>query len=109
MKKIYFTITGTKYRCGHDFIKPGMKVKLVKEPDNAYDAEAVKVMMKGVGQVGYIANSIYTVKGESWSAGRIYDKIGETAEGVVMYKLPKRVICSLVLKDDPHYHKRKRK
>ena len=109
MNKIYFTITGTKYRYGHDFMKPGMKVKLVKEPDNAFDAEAVKVMMKGVGQVGYIANSVYTVKGESWSAGRIYDKIGDTAEGVVMYKLPKCVICSLVLKDDPHYHKRKRK
>ena len=44
-------------------LKPGMKVKLVKEPDNAYDAEVVKVIMKGVGQVGYIANSVYTVKG----------------------------------------------
>ena len=55
--------------CGHDFMKPGMKVKLVKEPDNAYDAEAIKVMMKGVGLVCYVANSVYTVKGESWSAG----------------------------------------
>ena len=39
MKKIYFTITGTKYRYGHDFLKPGMKVHLEKEPDNEYDAE----------------------------------------------------------------------
>ena len=28
MKKIYFTLTGTRYRYGHDFLKPGMKVKL---------------------------------------------------------------------------------
>lgn len=44
MKRICFTITGTKYRYSHDFMKPGMKVKLVKEPDSACDAEAVKVM-----------------------------------------------------------------
>ena len=47
MKKIYFTITGTNYRYGHDFLKPGMKVKLEKEPDNQYDGEAIRVMMKG--------------------------------------------------------------
>ena len=64
MKKIYFTITGTKYRCGHDFMKPGMKVKLEKEPDNQYDVEAIRVMMKGVGQIGYVANSAHTVKRE---------------------------------------------
>ena len=29
MKNIYFTITGTKYRFGHEFMKPGMKVKLI--------------------------------------------------------------------------------
>ena len=98
MKKIYFTITGTKYRCGHDFMKPGMKVKLVKEPDNAYDTEAIKVTMKGVGHVGYIANSIYTVKGESWSAGRLYDYIEKKAKGTVQIVLPDGVICSLDFK-----------
>lgn len=95
MKKIYFTITGTKYRCGHDFMKPGMKVKLVKEPDNAYDTEAIKVTMKGVGHVGYVANSVYTVKGESWSAGRLYEYIGKKAKGTVQIVLPDGVICSL--------------
>ena len=83
--------------CGHDFMKPGMKVKLVKEPDNAYDAEAIKVMMKGVGLVGYVANSVYTVKGESWSAGRIYDHIGKKAKGTVKVVLPDGVICKLDL------------
>lgn len=95
MKKIYFTITGTKYRYGHDFMKPGMKVKLIKEPDNPYDAEAIKVMMKGVGLVGYVANSVYTVKGESRSAGRIYDHIGKKAKGTVKVVLPDGVICRL--------------
>ena len=95
MKKIYFTITGTKYRFGHDFLKPGMKVKLEKEPDNQYDAEAIRVTMRGLGQIGYVANSAHTVKGESWRAGRIYDRIGKKAEGTVKIVLPDGVICRL--------------
>ena len=95
MKKIYFTITGTNYRYGHDFLEPGMKVKLEKEPDNPYDAEAIKVSMKGLGQIGYVANSTLTVKGESWSAGRIYDRFGKKTGGTVMVVLPDGVLCKL--------------
>ena len=95
MKKIYFTITGTKYRYGHDFMKPGMKVYLEKEPDNEYDKEAIAVIMPGLSRIGYVANSTYTVKGESWSAGRIYDHIGKKAKGTVKVTLSDGVICKL--------------
>ena len=88
MNKVYITLTGTKYRFGTDFLKPGMKVRLVKEPDNEYDAEAIKVMMKGMGQLGYVANSWRTVIGDSCSAGRIYDRIGDTAKAKVVHVLP---------------------
>ena len=95
MKKIYFTITGTKYRYGHDFMKPGMKVNLVKEPENEYDKEALAVTMPGLSKIGYVANSTYTVKGESWSAGRLYDHIGKKSTGTVKVILPDCVICRL--------------
>ncbi|MDO5776314.1 MAG: HIRAN domain-containing protein [Eubacteriales bacterium] len=91
----YFTITGLNHYFGSDFIKPGMKVKLEKDHDNKFDKEAIKVLMKGLGQIGYVANSTYTVLGESMSAGRMYDKIGETAKGRVVYVLPTGVICEL--------------
>jgi len=93
MNKIFFTITGTNHHYGHDFIEPDMKVKLVKEPDNDFDKEAIKVEMEGLGHIGYVANSPYTIAGESYSAGRLYDKIGEEAEGTVQYVLPKGVLC----------------
>ncbi len=93
--KIYFTITGTGYRYGQDFFKKGMKVRLEKEPDNKHDKEAIRVMVKGLGQVGYVANSIHTVLGDSWSAGRLYDKIGDTAKGKVYLVMDKGVICVL--------------
>ena len=99
MSKIYFTITGTKFRYGHDFLEPGMKVILTKEPDNEYDAEAIRVSLPGLGQIGYVANSPKTVAGESYSAGRLYDKIGDTATGKVVYKLENAVVCRLKKKD----------
>lgn len=87
MEKIYFTITGTNHYFGNEFLKPDMKVRLIKEPDNDYDKEAIKVELEGLGIIGYVANSPYTVAGESYSAGRLYDKIGDTSEGTVMYVL----------------------
>lgn len=43
MKRTYFTITGMNYYYGTDVVKRGMTVKLVKEPDNKYDKEAILV------------------------------------------------------------------
>ena len=103
MKSIYFTITGTNHYYGLDFFEPKMIVHLVKEPDNIYDIEAVRVELEGLGKVGYVANSTYTVLGESFSAGRLYDKIGGTAEGSVLYKLRNGVLCILTKNDDPDY------
>jgi len=99
MADIYFTIAGTNYYHGQEFIEPKMEVKLVKEPDNEMDTEAIKVEMPGIGLIGYVANSPYTVLGESMSAGRLYDKIGETAMGTVLYVLPNGVLCVLNVKD----------
>ncbi len=95
MSTIYFTLTGTKYHHGNDFLKPGMKVMLEKEPDNKHDREAIAVKLEGLGCIGYVANSPYTVQGESYSAGRLYDKIGDRAFGKVMYVMPTGVLCRL--------------
>ena len=89
MAKIFITLTGTKHYFGNDFLEKGMKIRLEKEPDNDYDKEAIKVTYEGLGKIGYVANSSYTVIGESMSAGRLYDKIGDTAyaKSVLQYLL----------------------
>ena len=97
--KIWFTIAGTTHYCGSVFMKKGMKVRLEKEPDNKYDKEAIKVMMDGFGHVGYVANSRHTVVGDSWSAGRLYDKIGKKAKGKIKYVTDRGVLCSLKIED----------
>ena len=98
MAKIYFTLTGTKHYFGSQFLEPGMKIELEKEPDNVYDREAILVKFEGLGKIGYVANSPYTVLGDSMSAGRLYDKIGDRAAGKVIIVTPQGVLCKLCKK-----------
>ena len=98
MAKIFITLTGTKHYFGNDFLKKGIKVRLEKDPDNEYDKEAIKVTDEGLGKIGYVANSSYTVIGESMSAGRLYDKIGDVAYAKVILVTPAGTICKICKK-----------
>lgn len=42
-----------------------------KEHNNPYDSEAIKVTMKNIGTVGYIANSPYTKANGTMGAGAV--------------------------------------
>lgn len=95
MGKIYFTLTGTRHYFGNDFLDKKMNVNLVKEPENEYDREAIRVEFPGLGKIGYVANSPFTVLGESMSAGRMYERCKKKATGTVEIITPKGVICSL--------------
>ena len=95
MKKIYFTITGTWYYYGPNVLHKKDKVRLVKEPDNKHDSEAIRVEVKGLGKVGYVANSPHTVLGESFSAGRLYDRMEKKAKGTVVAVTDRGVLCWL--------------
>ena len=96
MEDTYFTISGCNHYFGTEFMEKGMKVKLEKEPDNEFDKEAIKVSIKGLGKCAYVANSPYTVKGESMSAGRLYDKIGDTAKGKILFVFEGYALCKIV-------------
>ncbi len=95
MSKIYITITGTGFRYGMDYLKKGMIVKLIKEPDNKYDKEAIRVEMKPFGKIGYVANSVKTVIGDCYSAGRLYDKIDDKAKAEICYKTNDGVVAKV--------------
>ena len=96
MSNIDFTVTGLHHYYGDSFLEKEMIVYLKKEEDNEYDREAISVNLPGLGKIGYVANSPYTVLGESYSAGRLYDKIEDDASGKVKFKLEKGVICELI-------------
>ena len=67
--------------------------KIKRKKGNEYDKEAIKVTYEGLGKIGYVANSSYTVIGDSMSAGRIYDKIGKKAK--VALVTDHGTICSI--------------
>ena len=96
MEKIFITVTGTRHYFGSDFLEKDMKLFLEKEPDNEYDKEAIQVICEGLGKIGYVANSPYTVLGESFSAGRLYDKIGDTAKGKILFVFEKMSVCKII-------------
>ena len=97
--KYYVTLTGLNYRFGTQPFAVGQKVKLVKEPENDFDREAIRAELPGLGKVGYVANSTHTVLGDCYSAGRIYDKIGAAATAKVKYVLANAVVCSVKAAD----------
>ena len=96
--KIYFTLTGTDYYHGKGYLKNGMRIKLIKEPDNPYDSEAIRVEMAPLSKIGYGANNTKTVIGDSWSAGRMYDHIGKKADAVVKLVTERGVLCKVCKK-----------
>ena len=55
----------------------------------------IRAELPGLGKVGYVANSTHTVVGNCCSAGRLYDKIGNTATAKVKYVLANAVVCKV--------------
>ena len=93
--KAFISITGLKFHLASKPIAVGQKVKPVKEPDNEYDSEAIKAELPGLGCTGYVANSPHTVLGDCISAGRLYDKIGDSATAKVVYVLDNAVVSKV--------------
>lgn len=86
MEKTYFvTITGLNHYYGKKPFEIGRVIKLIKEPDNEYDKEAILAFLPFIDKIGYVANSTSTVYDGTISAGRLYDKIDDYAYGKVMF------------------------
>ena len=96
MKEKYITITGMNHYYGLKPFSVGKTIKCIKEKDNPYDSEAIKVVMKEIGTVGYIANSPYTAATGTMSAGRIYEKVKKKFTVEVMFITSSKVICRVV-------------
>lgn len=99
-KNLYTTIVGLKNYEGNKVFKIGSIVKLVKEPENDYDLEAIACESKYIGKTGYIANSVQTVTKGTMSAGRIYDKIEDVSYCKVQFVSNDSVIAKVLDKQE---------
>ena len=107
MKNIFVTITGQNHYLGMKPYKVGRIVKLVKDKDNEYDEDAIAVKLPYIDEIGYVANSTHTVFQGTYSASRLYDKIGDTALAEVMIITHSSVIARVLSKEEEREVKKK--
>lgn len=100
MENIFVTITGQSAFLGLKPFKVGRVVKLVKEKDNEIDEDAIRAELPFIDTVGYVANSTNTVYKGTYSAGRLYDKIGDEAFAQIMFVTHSAAIAVILPPDE---------
>ncbi len=100
MKNIFVTITGQNHYLGMKPYKVGRIVKLVKDVDNEHDENAIAVLLPFIDVIGYVANSTNTVFQGTYSAGRLYDKIDDSALAEIMFITHSSVIARVLSEDE---------
>ena len=96
----FITITGLNHYYGKKPFEVGRVFKIIKEPDNDYDDEAICAFLPFIDKIGYVANSTNTVYQGTVSAGRIYDKIDDYAYARTMFITHSSVIALVLDKND---------
>jgi hypothetical protein len=97
---MYITITALQKMYGSKPLKLNAIVKLVKEPDNKYDTEAIACEMRYFGKIGYVSNSVNTVVKGSMSAGRVYDKITDEYFAKIKFITDSIAIAKVLTSDE---------
>ncbi len=87
-KDMLFTITGRDFYENDVRLYMGLNLKLVKEPSNKYDSDAIAVYANDK-KIGYVANSDYTIYEQTYSASELQDKIGPVTKGKYITDLSK--------------------
>ena len=93
---VFITINHIEDFCGYNHLRVGDELTLRKDPDNRYDDEAVAVYDSSEMKIGYVANSVHSVARGTYSAGRLYDRIGEECRCRVCFILDVSVIALIV-------------
>lgn len=97
---LYATVVGLKNYKGNQVFKLGSTIKLIKEPDNDFDTEAIMCEIRYIGKTGYLANSTKTVIKGTMSAGRIYDKIDDVSFAEVKFIANDSVIAKVLTESE---------
>ena len=97
---MYITVTTfNKYHGSKPLVLNGI-VKLVKDPKNSYDAEAIICEMRYFGKIGYVANSTNTVVTGTMSGGRLYDKISDEYFAKIKFVIGNVAIAKVLTSDE---------
>ena len=99
-KTNFITITGINHYYGKKPFEIGRVIKLIKEPDNEYDDDAIYAYLPFIEKIGYVANSTHTVYDGTVSASRLYDRIGDYAYAKIMFITHSSAIAHILDKNE---------
>ena len=97
---MYITVIAFQNFHGTKPLKIDGIIKLVKEPDNKYDTEAIACEMRYFGKIGYVANSTNTVVKGCMSGGRLYDKINDEYFARIKFITSSTAIAKVLTSDE---------
>ena len=97
---MYITIIAFNKFHGTKSLRLGAIVKLVKEPDNKYDTEAIACEMRHFGKIGYVANSVNSVIKGCMSSGRVFDKIEDEYFAKIHFITDNNAIAKILTSDE---------
>ena len=95
INSVFLTITAINEYAGFEAYRPGLRLKLRKDHDNAYDDEAIAVFGMNGGKYGYVANSVRTVVRGTHSAGWLQHLFKEETECIVRFVSDECAIAEL--------------
>lgn len=91
---MYITIEKIDDYLGTESYKINQELILIKDKDNIYDDEAIKVITENNATCGYVANSVEEVARGTHSAGYIYNLIEEKQKCTISFILENKIIAS---------------
>ncbi|WP_405268635.1 HIRAN domain-containing protein [Methanobrevibacter sp.] len=94
---VLVTVSGTNFFKGTDPFEEGVIVNLVKEPDNEHDSDAIAIFLDDE-QVGYVANSPYTLIEGVKSASEI-KSLSDNQKAEVLFNFLERFVILRIIKD----------
>ena len=83
---VYITIDHIEEFGSYDCVNVKGELKLKKDRTNRFDDEAIAVFDKNGQMVGFVANSVHSVARGTYSAGRLYENMGDEIACRVMFK-----------------------
>ena len=97
LEGMFVTVTGFSHYWDKKPFSIGQQFLCVKDPQNPYDSEAIAVFALGGYKVGYLANGVKTKANGTFSAARIYDRVGSYFFIEVCFSTDTKIICQVVV------------
>lgn len=97
---MYITVIAFKNMHDSKPLKLNGIIKLLKEPENKYDTEAIACEMRYFGKIGYVANSTDTVIRGCMSSGRVFDKINDEYYAKIKFIYHNLAIAKILTSDE---------